>query len=350
MTLLYRVLSRSKPVLVHRTQCARWLHHVGPIRHPSSTQADDEYEHFGSYEVILPKEPFVWGVSHIKVRHVPVAIPRPLYAQKHRDMAQDHAEPDVPEPYEGDGRIQLSSIEEKKLRESAKLASKVCQYASGLVKPGITTNSIDEAIHEFILAHNAYPSPLLYAGFPRSCCTSVNNIVVHGIPDDRPLVDGDIVNIDVTVYLNGYHGDTSQTFLVGEVDEPGRDLVKITNAALETGIGVCGPGRPFRDIGLAIHKLIQEIPGYSVCTSFSGHGIGTVFHRPPWIYHTVNDEPGTMLPGHCFTIEPSIIQGSNPRVWVFPDGWTASTENCARSAQAEHMVLITESGADVLTR
>lgn len=141
MTPLYGVLSPLKPVLVHRTlrslgcrmQCARWLHHVGPIRHPS-TQADDEYEHFGSYEVILPKEPFVWGVSHIKARHVPVAIPRPLYGQKHRDMAQDHAEPDVPEPYEGDGRIHLSSIEETKLRESAKLASKVRQYASGLVK------------------------------------------------------------------------------------------------------------------------------------------------------------------------------------------------------------------------
>ncbi|KIM52062.1 hypothetical protein SCLCIDRAFT_1224074 [Scleroderma citrinum Foug A] len=143
MSLLYRVLSLPKPVLMHRTLCsfgcrtqyARWLHHVGPIRHPS-TQADDEYRHFGSYEVILPKEPFVWGVSHIKARHVPVDIPRPLYAQKHRGTAQNHAEPDVPEPHEGDGRIQLNSMEETKLRESAKLASKVRQYASGLVRVG----------------------------------------------------------------------------------------------------------------------------------------------------------------------------------------------------------------------
>ncbi|KAL4081355.1 peptidase M24, structural domain-containing protein [Scleroderma yunnanense] len=348
---VYRLLKRSNFVAVHRTLsscCTQraWLHHGGST---SSTRADDNHEHFGSYRVILPEEPFVWGVAHIKTRLVPTTIARPLYAKNQNDAGKD-IDANAQEPYEGDGRIKLNSIEETRLRDSAKLATKVLEYASGLVKPGATTNSIDEAIHEFILAHNAYPSPLLYAGFPRSCCTSVNNIVTHGIPDDRPLEDGDIVNVDVTVYRNGYHGDTSQTFLVGEVDETGRDLVNITNAALEAGISACGPGRPFQDIGLTIHKFIQKTPGYSVCTAFSGHGIGTVFHRPPWIYHTLNDEPGTMLPGHCFTIEPCIVEGSNPHVWVFPDGWTASTENCARSAQAEHMLLITESGVDVLTR
>ncbi|KAI6004732.1 methionyl aminopeptidase [Pisolithus albus] len=313
------------------------------------TISPDEYAASGSYSVILPDEPFVWGVSHIKPRHVPPHIPRPLYARRYRSE-QETEDVDIQEPYEGNGRIQLHTEEETKLRESAQLASKVREYAKDLVRPGVTTNSIDEAIHQFILAHNAYPSPLHYAGFPRSCCTSINNIVSHGIPDDRPLEDGDILNIDVTVYLDGYHGDTSQTFLVGEVDEPGRALVEVTNAALEAGIGACNPGRPFRDIGRAIHDLIQQTPGYSVCTSFAGHGIGKVFHRPPWIYHTLNEEPGTMLPGHCFTIEPCIVQGSNPRVWIFPDGWTASTENCARSAQAEHMILVTESGAEVLTR
>lgn len=213
----------------------------------------------------------------------------------------------------------------------------------------MTTNSIDAAIHKFIIAHQAYPSPLLYKGFPRSCCTSVNNVVSHGIPDDRPLEDGDIVNIDVTVYLNGYHGDTSSTFLVGDVDEPGRDLVQMTNATLEAGIDACGPGRPFNCIGKAIFEVVRNTR-HSVCPAFAGHGIGTVFHRPPWIYHTLNEEPGVMLPGHCFTIEPSLVQGSNPSVWIVPDGWTASTENCARSAQAEHMILITETGVDVLTQ
>ncbi|KAG5720470.1 hypothetical protein E4T56_gene4748, partial [Termitomyces sp. T112] len=168
------------------------------------------------------------------------------------------------------------------------------------------------------------------------------------LSSSRPLHDGDIINIDVTIYLNGYHGDTSQTFLVGNVDEQGRELVRLTNDALRAGIDACGPGRPFRNIGKAIHELTRN-NNYSISTQFTGHGIGTVFHRPPWILHHLNDEPGVMLPGDCFTIEPSLIQGSNPRGWIFPDGWTASTENCARSAQAEHMVLITEHGAEVLT-
>ncbi|KIJ13299.1 hypothetical protein PAXINDRAFT_170584 [Paxillus involutus ATCC 200175] len=312
----------------------------------------DEEASFGSYNVILPEEPFVWGVSHIIPRSVPSTIARPAYARPPEDdksSDQRSQSEDVQESYEGDGRIQLGSEEEKKLRASARLARKVRDFAGTLVRPGVTPNTIDSEIHHFIIAHGAYPSPLLYSGFPRSCCTSINNIVSHGIPDDRPLEDGDIINIDVTVYLNGYHGDTSETFFVGDVDQQGRELVEMTNAALETGIRACGPGRPFKAIGKAIHELIHTT-SYSVCTSFSGHGIGRVFHRPPWIYHSLNEEPEMMLPGHCFTIEPCIVQGSNPQVWIFPDGWTASTENCARSAQAEHMILVTETGAEVLTR
>jgi len=181
--------------------------------------------------------------------------------------------------------------------------------------------------------------------------------MVHGIPDDRRLEDGDIINIDITVYLNGYHGDTSQTFLVGDVDAKGQSLVAATTHALHAGISACGPGLPFKQIGQAIHdathksrltNIDEEIP-FSISPQFTGHGIGTDFHKPPWIFHDVNDEPGVMVPGDCFTIEPCIVQGTQPRGWIFPDGWTTSTENCARSAQAEHMILITESGADVLT-
>ncbi|OJA09888.1 hypothetical protein AZE42_06749 [Rhizopogon vesiculosus] len=307
-------------------------------------------EDFGAYNVILPEEPFVWGVSHITLRSVPDHIVRPRYALQHdRSMSLSQSEPVHEEHYDGDGRIKLGSVEEKRMRAAATFARNVRKYAGSLVQPGVTTNSIDAAIHDFIIAHDAYPSPLSYKGFPRSCCTSVNNVVSHGIPDDRPLHDGDIINIDITVYLNQYHGDTSETFIVGDVDEPGRDLVRATNAALEAGIAACGPGRPFNAIGRAIHEATRNTR-YAVCPAFAGHGIGTVFHRPPWIQHTLNDEPGVMLPGHCFTIEPAVIQGSNPSVWLFPDGWTASTENCARSAQAEHMILITETGADVLTR
>ncbi|KAF8549853.1 methionyl aminopeptidase [Imleria badia] len=318
-----------------------------------STRLLDEEASFGSYSVILPEEPFVWGVSHISPRLVPSNIRQPLYA---RTQAEDQNTPDAfsERSHKDDSRIRLGSEEETKLRTSSKLARKVRDFAGTLVRPGVTTNSIDAAIHDFIVTHGAYPSPLLYSGFPRSCCTSINNVVAHGIPDNRPLEDGDIINIDITVYLDGYHGDTSQTFLVGAVDQPGRDLVSMTNAALQAGIRACGPGRPFNSIGQAIHELVRNTP-YSVCNAFSGHGIGRVFHQPPWIYHTLNDEPGMMRPGHCFTIEPCIVQGSKPQIWIFPDGWTASTEasnpcgNCARSAQAEHMVLIMETGVEVLT-
>ncbi|KAI0371461.1 methionine aminopeptidase [Pilatotrama ljubarskyi] len=244
----------------------------------------------------------------------------------------------------------------QRLRRAASLASEVLSFAGKLAQVGRTTDAIDAAVHELILACGAYPSPLRYKGFPRSCCTSVNNIITHGIPDElsyylnlRPLQDGDIVNIDITVYLDGFHGDTSRTFLVGNVDDKGRDLVEITEAALEAGIAACGPGKPFKSIGSAIHELLRG-KDYCVSPQFTGHGIGREFHRQPWIFHHLNDEPGEMQPGDCFTIEPALVQGTEPYGWTFPDGWSVSTENCARAAQAEHMVLITENGAEVLTR
>ncbi|KAG8959443.1 hypothetical protein FRC03_007974 [Tulasnella sp. 419] len=181
-----------------------------------------------------------------------------------------------------------------------------------------------------------------------SCCTSVNNIIVHGIPDNRPLEDGDILNVDVTVYLDGYHGDTSRTFLIGDVDDQGRDLVRSANDALKAAISICGPGTSFKEIGKVIEELATR-RGYSVSSQFSGHGIGKEFHQPPWVLHVANQEEGVMKPGHCFTIEPSLIQGDDPRGWMLPDGWTVLTESGARSAAAEHTILITEKGADVLT-
>ncbi|KAH9833835.1 methionine aminopeptidase [Rhodofomes roseus] len=301
------------------------------------TDGEEDYD-FGAFGVILPEEPYVWGVSHITPRAVPAHIARPPYARGEgvRLVLEDRP-------------TQLGGADERRLREAARLARDVLRFAGSLVEVGVTTDSIDGQLHDYVLSHSAYPSPLLYRGFPRSCCTSINNVVTHGIPDQRPLQDGDIVNIDITVYKHGFHGDTSRTFLVGDVDEKGRELVKITEDALEAAIGVCAPGQPLNLIGKTIHELLRGTK-YSVSTQFTGHGIGEDFHKSPWILHHLNDNPGVMRPGHCFTIEPCIVQGSNPRAWIFPDGWTASTENCARSAQAEHMVLITESGADVLTR
>ncbi|KAF8887260.1 methionyl aminopeptidase [Gymnopilus junonius] len=306
-----------------------------------STNQDD-VEDFGNYSVILPEEPFIFGVSHIQPRRVPGHILKPPYA-----LTPDG----IPDPKTkfGSGKIKLGGEEESRLRAAAQLAKKVKKFAGSQVKVGVTTDTIDSAVHDFIVSHSVYPSPLHYQGYPRSCCTSINNIIVHGIPDDRPLENGDIINIDITLFLNGYHGDTSETFLVGDVDEPGKELIEVTNTSLERAIAICEPGRPFKAIGDTIHEYIRD-KNYSVSSQFTGHGIGSVFHSPPWIIHSRNDEPGVMEPGHCFTIEPAIIQGRNPRGWIFPDGWAASTENCARSAQAEHMVLITENGADVLTR
>ncbi|KAL0950307.1 hypothetical protein HGRIS_010282 [Hohenbuehelia grisea] len=310
----------------------------------TTAQSSDEVQDFGRYSVILPEEPFVFGVSHITPRTVPASIKKPPYALP----AALTAGGNLGYEHTGDGKIALGTEEETRLRSAAGLAKRVRDFAGQLCKVGTTTNSIDATIHEFIISNSAYPSPLLYRGFPRSCCTSINNIITHGIPDERELEDGDIINIDITVYLDGYHGDTSQTFLVGNVDEQGQELVHMTNRALDAGIKACGPGRPFKGIGEAIYWLIKDTD-FCVSPQFSGHGIGAVFHQPPWIYHDRNDEPGVMLPGHCFTIEPALIQGRDPKGWIFPDGWTASTENCARSAQAEHMVLITESGVEVLT-
>ncbi|KAF5333551.1 hypothetical protein D9611_002830 [Ephemerocybe angulata] len=304
---------------------------------PAPEPEDDD---FGLYRVILPEEPFVFGTAHIPPRRMKSQVEWPPYASG-RELS--------PEELAFRGKIELGGKQEEGVREAAKLAKKVREYAGTLVKVGVTTEEIDEAVCDFIEKHGAYPSPLRYQGFPKACCTSVNNVVVHGIPDHHPLADGDIINIDVTLYLNGYHGDTSQMFLVGDVDEQGKELISITNEALKAGISACGPGKPFKGIGRAIHELLKGKP-FCVSPHFTGHGIGPVFHSAPWIIHSLNEEPGLMQPGHCFTIEPAIIQGTDPTTWIFPDGWTASTENCARGAQAEHMVLITKDGAEVLTQ
>lgn len=170
------------------------------------------------------------------------------------------------------------------MRASGKLAAQILQECGKMAKVGVTTDEIDSYAHERILSLNAYPSPLRYAGFPKSLCTSVNNVACHGIPDDRPLLDGDIINIDVTVYKNGYHGDCSETFLIGDVDERGRFLVNCTRECLNKCIELCGPGVPFKEIGKYIQRYCEEHQLESV-SAFIGHGIGSYFHGPPEIYH-----------------------------------------------------------------
>jgi len=217
-----------------------------------------------------------------------------------------------------------------------------------MVKPGVTTNSINEAVHAACIAANAYPSPLNYRGFPKSCCTSVNEVICHGIPDERPLENGDIVNIDITVYFEGYHGDLNETYLCGQVDEESKKLVETTKRCLMEAIAICKPGVPYRSIGVTIEKEATKA-GYSVVRSYCGHGINRFFHGPPNIPHYADNKAyGTMQEGHIFTIEPMINVG----VWndlTWPDNWTAVTRDGKRSAQFEHTIMIVKDGVEILT-
>ncbi|CAM6101320.1 unnamed protein product [Calypogeia fissa] len=233
------------------------------------------------------------------------------------------------------------------MKAAAKLAARVLNYAGTLVQPGITTDEIDKAVHQMIIENGAYPSPLGYGGFPKSVCTSVNECICHGIPDSRALLDGDIINIDVTVYLNGYHGDTSRTFYCGNVDDEAKQLVEVTGEALEKAISICGPGVEIKKIGKVINDIADKY-NYGVVRHFVGHGVGKIFHSGPSVLHFRNNEPGRMVVNQTFTIEPMLTIGSiKDRMWS--DNWTVVTEDGSLSAQFEHTLLITETGVEVLT-
>lgn len=235
----------------------------------------------------------------------------------------------------------------KKMRAACKLGAEVREFAGTLVKPGITTDEIDKAVHKMIIDNGAYPSPLTYGGFPKSVCTSVNECICHGIPDNRQLQDGDIVNIDVTVYLNGYHGDTSKMFMVGNVNEKAKDLCKVTKHALDEAIKVCGPGVAIREVGKVIHGIADKHK-YGVVREFVGHGVGWAFHSLPTVQHCRNNERSVMTPGQTFTIEPMLTErGTKGRMWQ--DQWTVVTTDGGLSAQYEHTILITDSGHEILT-
>ncbi|KAG8066209.1 hypothetical protein GUJ93_ZPchr0004g39676 [Zizania palustris] len=187
------------------------------------------------------------------------------------------------------------------MKAACELAARVLEYAGTLVKPSVTTDEIDKAVHKMIIDAGGYPSPLGYGGFPKSVCTSVNECMCHGIPDSRKLQDGDIINIDVTVYLNGYHGDTSKTFLCGEVDEPSKLLVKVTEECMLRAISACKHGTSFKKIGRRISEHAEK-HGFGVVERFVGHGVGRIFHSEPVIYHQRNNMPGQMVAGQTFTI------------------------------------------------
>nr|XP_027097021.1 methionine aminopeptidase 1B, chloroplastic-like isoform X1 [Coffea arabica] len=235
-----------------------------------------------------------------------------------------------------------------KMRAACELAAQVLDHAGTLVRPSVTTNEIDKVVHQMIVDAGAYPSPLGYGGFPKSVCTSVNECMCHGIPDSRQLQDGDIINIDVTVYLNGYHGDTSKTFFCGNVSDAMKRLVKVTEECLHKGIAVCKDGALYRKIGKRISEHAEKF-GYGVVDRFVGHGVGNVFHSEPLIFHHRNDKPGFMVEGQTFTIEPILTLGSTECI-TWEDNWTTLTADGSPAAQFEHTILITKTGAEILTK
>jgi methionyl aminopeptidase len=234
------------------------------------------------------------------------------------------------------------------MRKAGHVAAEVLVAVSGAVAPGITTDELDAICHDECLRRGAYPSPLNYNGYPKSICTSVNEIICHGIPDSRPLTNGDIVNLDVTVFVGGVHGDVSATLPVGRIDDESARLIAATRECLELGIREVGPGLPMRNIGRAIGNYALS-HGYGVVRNYVGHGIGTVFHNGLVVPHY--DDPAAvtrMEPGMTFTIEPMITIGTW-RDALWNDGWTVVTADGRRTAQFEHTILVTSDGAEVMT-
>jgi len=252
--------------------------------------------------------------------------------------------------------ILKSSREIEAIRRSGRLARQVLDALGTMVRPGVTTHKLDVEAHRMITENGAIPSPLNYHGYPKSICTSINEVVCHGIPGDRALAEGDIINVDVTTQLAGFHGDCSRTFMVGTVSEEARKLVEVTEECLRRGISAVRPGGDIRDIGAAIQELADQC-GYGVVEDFCGHGIGRNFHEEPAILHYRSDgrtirkkrsRSVTMRAGMVFTIEPMINVG-RAATKTLSDGWTAITRDGSLSAQFEHTVAVTDNGVEVLT-
>ena len=269
------------------------------------------------------------------MRTVPDHIPRPPYADT--GVVEHWEEP----------RIKSPEVIER-MRHAGKLAAEILRLTGEFLRPGVTTDEVDAYCHQLYIERDCFPSTLNYHGYPKSLCTSANEVICHGIPDSRAMVDGDIMNLDVTAYIGGVHGDTNATFFVGDVDPSSRELVRITEECMWKGIEAVKPGRPISDIGRAIEEHAKA-HRLGVVRAFVGHGIGEQFHTDVQVLHYY-DSRSTMImrPGMTFTIEPMIALGTwQHKTW--DDQWTAVTADGKRTAQFEHMVLVTDDGVDVLT-
>jgi methionyl aminopeptidase len=268
------------------------------------------------------------------MRKVPAQIERPEYVGKKRPKI-DESDIKTPETIE-------------RMRVAGRIAAQALEEVGRHVRPGVTTDELDRIGHDFLIDHGAYPSTLGYKGYPKSLCTSINEVICHGIPDDTVLRDGDIVNVDITAYIGGVHGDTDATFLVGEVDEESRLLVERTREATMRAIKAVAPGRQLNVVGRVIEAYAKRF-GYGVVRDFTGHGIGTSFHSGLMVPHY--DDPALrveLVPNMTFTIEPMLTLGTiDYDIW--PDQWTAVTKDRKRTAQFEHTIVVTETGSEILT-
>jgi methionyl aminopeptidase len=300
--------------------------------------------------LVTPIRPFP-NASTGHLKPVPVHIPRPPYAWRGRVPPAPHHV------------VIQDEAGIKALRKSARLARDVLDISMNSAKAGMTANDIDDIVHDAIVAAGAYPSPLNYAGFPKSVCSSVNEVICHGIPDDRELKDGDVASFDVSCFLEGYHGDNCGTVLIGDEGGKrekfdndsqellfitGRRLIRAAKEALDTAIETCQPGSCLTEVGNAIHA-VTDAYGYASVEKYRGHGIGRDFHCPPFVKHYRNNDAFILEEGMVFTIEPMITEGRSDCAEWQSDGWTVVTRDGGRAAQFEHMVAITDTGAEVLT-
>jgi len=267
---------------------------------------------------------------------IPASIPRPEYVGR-----------TGPREYTGDDIYTPAQVE--LIRESGRIAAQAVEAVGAAIRPGVTTDDLDVIAHEFLVAHDAYPSTVGYRGYPKSVCTSLNEVICHGIPDDTVLQDGDIINLDITAFKNGVHGDLNKTFVVGTAAPEVADLVERTQEALFRGIKAVAPGRQINVIGRAIESYAKRF-GYGVVRDFTGHGVGTAFHSGLVIphYDAAPHFDTLMEPGMVFTIEPMLTLGTVE--WdQWADDWTVTTKDKSWTAQFEHTLVVTERGADILT-
>jgi methionyl aminopeptidase len=275
-------------------------------------------------------------------RTVPRTIPRPEYIGRREPRTGEHGD-------------LYTLAEVARIQDSGRIAAGALQAVGAAIRPGITTDELDAIAHRYLIEHGAYPSTLHYRGYPKSICTSVNEVICHGIPDDTVLLEGDIVNVDVTAYKNGMHGDLNATFLVGDVAPEVIDLVERTREALNRGIRAVAPGRPINAIGRAIESYAKRF-GYGVVRDYTGHGVGAEFHSGLVIPH-YDAAPGFETPmevGMVFTIEPMLTLGTPERpgtaAWdIWDDEWTVVTRDRSSTAQFEHTLVVTERGSELLT-